>query len=56
MPTEAKPNRSAWFESLDDSSERYDLDEVVYTDSKGGLLQVVHDMDELKKTSGEEWK
>ena len=56
MPTEAKPNRRAWFESLDDSSERYDLDEVVYTDSKGGLLQVVHDMDELKKTSGEEWK
>jgi len=56
VPTEAKPNRSAWFESLDDSSERYDLDEVVYTDSKGGLLQVVHDMDELKKTSGEEWK
>jgi threonine synthase len=56
VPTEAKPNRRAWFESLDDSSERYDLDEVVYTDSKGGLLQVVHDMDELKKTSGEEWK
>ena len=56
VSTEAKPNRRAWFESLDDSSERYDLDEVVYTDSKGGLLQVVHDMDELKKTSGEEWK
>ena len=56
MAIEAKPNRRAWFESLEDSSERYDLDEVVYTDSKGGLLQVVHDMDELKKTSGEEWK
>ena len=56
MSTEAKPKRRAWFESLEDSSERYDLDEVVYTDSKEGLLQVVHDMDELKKTSGEEWK
>jgi len=46
----------AWFESLDDKDERYGLDEVVYTDSKGGLLQVVHDMDELKKTSGAEWR
>jgi threonine synthase len=28
----------------------------VYTDSQGGLLQVVHDMEELKKTSAEEWR
>jgi len=46
----------AWFESLDNKDERYGLDEVVYTDSNGGLLQVVHDMDELKKTSGAEWR
>ena len=51
-----KPKPRAWFESLQNPEERYELDEVVYTDSKGGLLQVVHDMDELKKTSGEEWK
>lgn len=52
----AKPRPRAWFESLAKPDERYDLDEVVYTDSDGGLLQVVHDMDELKKTSGPEWK
>ena len=51
-----KPNYRAWFESLNDTSERYPLDEIIYTDSQGGLLQVVHDMDELAKTSGEEWK
>jgi threonine synthase len=46
----------AWFESLANPSEKYELDEIVYTDSEGGLLQVVHDMDELRKTSGDEWK
>ena len=38
------------------AGERYELDEIVYTDRNGGLLQVAHDMDELRKTSGEEWK
>jgi len=51
-----KPNYRAWFESIDDPSKRFELDEIVYTDDNGGLLQVVHDMDELKKTSGAEWK
>jgi threonine synthase len=51
-----KPIHKAWFQSLTDPSERYGLDEIVYTDSRGGLLQVVHDMDELKKTSADEWK
>ena len=52
----AKPQPRAWFESLANPDERYGLDEVVYTDSNGGLLQVVHDMEELSKTSGAEWK
>lgn len=51
-----KPARRAWFESLRSSDERYDLEEVVYQDREGGLLQVVHDMDELGKTSADEWK
>lgn len=55
-PASGKPQYKAWFESLEDSSERYGLDEIVYTDRNGGLLQVVHDMDELKKNSAEEWK
>jgi len=51
-----KPRYRAWFQSLAHPSERYPLDEVVYTDREGGLLQVVHDMDELKKTKAVQWK
>ena len=51
-----KPVYRAWFQSLQDPAERYPLDEVVYTDRRGGLLQVVHDMDELKKTAPGAWK
>jgi threonine synthase len=46
----------AWFESLTHSDERFGLDEVVYTDRDGGLLQVVHDMEALARTSADEWK
>ena len=51
-----KPSYRAWFQSLADPAERHPLDEVVYTDSAGGLLQVQHDMAELKKTSALAWK
>jgi threonine synthase len=51
-----KPRYRAWFQSLAHPSERYPLDEVVYTDREGGLLQVVHDMDELRKTKAAQWK
>jgi threonine synthase len=51
-----KPQYRAWFESLEDPSERYELNEIRYTDSNGGLLQVVHDMDELAKTPADEWR
>jgi threonine synthase len=51
-----KPRYRAWFQSLAHESERYPLDEVVYTDREGGLLQVVHDMDELQKTKAPQWK
>lgn len=51
-----KPRYRAWFESLHDPSERYALDEIVYTARDGGLLQVVHDQQELSKTSAAEWK
>ena len=46
----------AWFESLSNPSERYPLDEIVYTDQSGGLLQVVHDVEALKRHSASEWK
>jgi threonine synthase len=51
-----KPIYRAWFQSLANPSERYGLDEVVYTDRSGGLLQVVHDMAELKKTPAAAWR
>ena len=51
-----KPRYRAWFQSLANPTERYALDEVVYTDRSGGLLQVVHDLDELRKTEAEEWR
>ncbi len=51
-----EPHYKAWFESLSDPTERYPLDEVVYTDRNGGLLRVAHDLAELKKTPADEWK
>jgi threonine synthase len=51
-----KPRHRAWFQSLKHPEERYSLDEVVYTDRDGGLLQVVHDLDELRKTPAAQWK
>ena len=52
----SKPRPRAWLQSLHHPEERYGLEEVRYTDHEGGLLQVVHDMEALARTSGEEWK
>jgi len=47
----------AWFQCIRGCDEKYPLDEVIYQCKNcGGLLEVVHDMDELKKTSSAEWK
>jgi len=54
--TESKPTYRAWFANIADPDEQYSLDEVVYRSKDGHLLEVVHDMDELRKTSSEEWK
>ena len=51
-----KPAPRAWFQSIRDPDERYALDEIVYTASDGSLLEVVHDLDELRKIAPEEWK
>ncbi len=52
----AKPHYRAWFRNLANHQETYPLDEIVYTSSDGHLLEVHHDLDELKRTSAEEWK
>lgn len=51
-----KPVYRSWFRSIHDHSETYALDEVVYTARDGSLLEVVHDLDELRKTPAQEWK
>jgi len=56
MTASEKPAHRAWFQSIHDPSERYELDQIVYQARDGALLEVVHDMDELKKTSADEWK
>ncbi|EPS70968.1 threonine synthase, chloroplastic [Genlisea aurea] len=38
------------------SSESYSLDEIVYRSRSGGLLDVQHDMDALKKFDGNYWR
>ncbi len=51
-----KPRYRAWFQSIRDPNERYSLEEIVYKATDGSLLEVVHDLDELRKTSADEWK
>ncbi len=53
---DGKPAYIAWFLSIRDPSERYPLDEIVYRSREGDLLEVVHDLEELRKVSPEEWK
>ena len=38
------------------SGNTFSLDEVIYRDEKGGLLEVEHDMDALRQKSAAEWK
>ena len=51
-----KPSYHAWFQSIHDPNERYELDEIVYQARDGALLEVVHDKAELRKTSAENWR
>lgn len=48
---------SAWFQCIEGCDERYPLNEILYRCRKcNGLLEVVHDLDELKKRSATAWK
>ncbi|MEE3235198.1 MAG: threonine synthase [Candidatus Latescibacterota bacterium] len=49
-------NYTAWFQCID-CSKKYALDDIVYAcDMCGGLLEVQHDMKNLAKRKGQEWK
>ncbi|KAK6148730.1 hypothetical protein DH2020_016255 [Rehmannia glutinosa] len=44
------------FNAEPSSTESYSLDEIVYRSRSGGLLDVQHDMEALKKFDGEYWR
>jgi threonine synthase len=47
----------AWFQCLHCEDERYPLNEIIYECRKcGGLLEVRHDMESLKRRSAPEWR
>jgi threonine synthase len=46
----------AWFAAQDNPDERYPLTDVIYYSRSGGLLDVQHDIDELRKRSASDWK
>ena len=47
----------AWFQCINGCSGQYELTQIIYRcPDCGELLEVQHDMDLLKKRSGEEWK
>jgi threonine synthase len=48
----------AWFSCINEEcGETYQLDEIIYRCKKcNNLLEVVHDMEQLRKKSGTEWK
>ncbi len=47
----------AWFQCIAGCEGRYELNEIIYScPSCGNLLEVRHDLEILRKTSGEEWK
>ena len=48
----------AWFSCINEEcGETYQLDEIIYKCKKcNNLLEVVHDMEQLRKKSGAEWK
>ncbi len=48
---------NAYFQCVRGCDEKYPLDEIVYSCKKcGGLLEVAHDINELKKKSAGQWK
>tara|TARA_B100001142_G_scaffold123736_3_gene125633 strand:+ start:24307 stop:25635 length:1329 start_codon:yes stop_codon:yes gene_type:complete len=48
---------SCWFQSIENPEYKYDIDEVIYRCPKtGSLLEVEHDLDELKKETPKYWK
>lgn len=46
----------AWFECIRCSAKRYPLDQVIYECDCGGLLEVRHDMEALRKKPGAAWR
>lgn len=57
MPGLPVESLSAWFQCMNGCSKRWPLTEVIYNCTEcGGLLMVQHDMEALRKLSGEQWR
>ena len=47
-------NHSCWFQSIEDPKYKYDIGEILYRcPNTGSLLEVEHNVEELKKDSPE---
>ena len=50
-------NYNCWFQSIENTDYKYDINKVIYRCPKtDSLLEVEHDIEELKKKSPEDWK
>ena len=50
-------NFDCWYQSIDNPNNRYSINEILYRcPETGSLLEVVHDIDALKKYDSEYWK
>lgn len=57
LPDMPAPDFSAKYIAFDqDDSSAYSLDDIVYRAANGGLLEVQHDMDALRRYSPEQWR
>lgn len=57
LPSLPPPNFNAWYTAFnEDDSSTFNLDEIVYRADKGGLLEVNHDMDALRRYDEKQWR
>lgn len=57
LPEKSGPDFNAWYSAFDeDDSSTYALNDIVYRAKGGGLLEVEHDMDALRRYDPAEWR
>lgn len=57
LPNKPGPDFNAWYSAFDeDDASEFALDEIVYRSENGGLLEVNHDMQSLRRYDPSEWR